>query len=175
MTETHAAPPPPEATQAGGTPPSRRPRWWMALLIGSLMLNLLFGGAALARFFIFHGPPGGMFAMSHLQLVPRPFFMDLEHQRREELLGVLHDFRDRFRSGQENSRKLAKTLADALAATPYDEAQVRSAVDGFAKNGSAMLDVASQAAMDFIARLTPEERGHLAQRIRERAAENGPE
>jgi uncharacterized membrane protein len=145
----------------------RRP-WWNALLIASLALNLLFGGAVVTRFFM-HGPVERMAGTSYLQLVPRKFFADLGRPRREELLGVLKNYRDRFRAGQQNSRVVAESLADALDATPYDEARLRAVVEAFGKNGSDLIGLGSQAALDFISRLSPEERNRLAETIRERA------
>ncbi len=141
---------------------------WKILLVISLALNLLFGGAAVARFFV-HGPMERMAGASYLQLVPRKFFAELDRQRRDELVGVLKTYRDRFRDGQQNSRKLAEALADALAAAPYDEVRVRKAIDDFGSNGAGLIAVGSEAALDFIQRLSPEERTRLAQLIRERA------
>jgi uncharacterized membrane protein len=167
MSETTEVGPP---EQPAPPPATKRWPWWNILLIVSLAFNLLFGGAAAARFFFFHGgPPERLIGMSYLQLVPRRFFVDLDHARRDELMAVLRDYRDRFRAGQANSRKVAESLADALDAEPYDEAKVRQVVDAFAKNGSDMLGLGSEAAMNFIQRLTPAERTLLAQRIRERA------
>src|SRR5437773_3459814 len=124
--------------------PVKRWPWWNILLIASLALNLLFGGAAVARFFFFHGgPPERLVGMSYLQLVPRRFFFEMDHQRRDELMKVLHDYRDRFRAGQANSRKVAESLADALDAQPYDETKVKAVVDAFAKNGADMLGLGS--------------------------------
>ena len=158
MTET--APPNP--------PASRRWTWWHVLLIVSLALNLLVGAAAATRFFI-HPPSERMVGMSYLQLVPRKFFADLDRPRREELLGHVRDYRDRFRDGQQKSRVVAESLADALDAAPYDEARVRAVLDQFTGNGVDQIGLGAKAALDFIASLSPDERILLAQRIRERA------
>jgi uncharacterized membrane protein len=151
--------------------PKRRWRisWWSILLVVSLALNLLVGGAVAARFF-FHPPIERLTGASYLQLVPRRFFIDMDRQRRDELLSLLRSYRDRFREGQKRTRDVAGSLADALDASPYDEAKVRTIVETFATNGSELLNLSTEAAMDFISRLTPEERARLAQRIRERAS-----
>jgi uncharacterized membrane protein len=141
--------------------------WWGVLLVISLALNLLVGGAVAARFFI-RPPIERMAGASYLQLVPRHFFMDMDRQRRDELLKLLRSYRDQFRAGQQRTRDTANKLADALDANPYDEAQVRAVVETFASNGNELLDLSTKAAMDFISHLTPEERVRLAQRIRER-------
>jgi uncharacterized membrane protein len=146
----------------------RRWSWWQILLIVSLALNLLIGAAAATRFFT-HSHPERMTGMSYLQLVPRKFLSELPHARREELLGQLRDDRDRFKDGQQKSRKVAESLADALDASPYDEARVRSVLDEFTGNGVDQINLGAKAALDFISRLSTEERILLAQRIRERA------
>lgn len=149
-------------------PASRRWTWWHVLLIVSLALNLLVAAAAATRFFI-HPPSERMVGMSYLQLVPRKFFADLDRPRREELLAQVRGYRDRFREGQQKSKAVAESLADALDAAPYDEARVGAVLDQFTGNGVDQIGLGAKAALDFIARLSPEERVLLAQRIRERA------
>ncbi|MBI2719372.1 MAG: periplasmic heavy metal sensor [Rhizobiales bacterium] len=161
------------AESSGKKPPSgRRWSWWNLLLVVSLALNLLVAGAAVARFY-FPPSPERMASLSYLQLIPRRFMLDVDRQRRETLLALLRDYRDRFRAGQQSSRAAAASLADALEAQPYDETKVRAVVDGFVRNGTDLLALGSQAAMEFIAKLTPEERADLARRIRERAGPAG--
>ena len=60
-------------------------------------------------------------------------------------------------------------MANALETKPYDEARLRAALDSFTRNGTDLIAIGSQAALDLIARLSPEERAQLAQRIRDRA------
>lgn len=153
---------------SNGSPAVRRWNWWHVLLIVSLALNLLIGAAAATRHFI-RPPTERMASTSYLQLVPRKFFAGLDRARREELLGQLREFRDRFREGQQKSRQVAGDLADALDAAPYEEARVRAVLNQFNANGAAQIALGGTAAMEFIRGLTPEERTRLAQRIRERA------
>jgi uncharacterized membrane protein len=151
-------------------PPARRKLPWLKLVLtASLALNLLLVGAMAARFFV-HGPRERIMGVSYMQLVPRRFFADLDRARREELLGVLKNYRDRFRAGQQNTRKLAESLAAALDATPYDVDKTRTVLGEFERNGAGLVALGSEAAAEFVARLTPEERAQLAQRIRDRAA-----
>ena len=149
------------------TSPSRRFNWRNALLIGSLALNLLFVGAAAARFFV-HEPPGRMSGISEMQLIPRKFFGDLDSARRSEMMAVFRGYRADFREGREGRRALAGALADALAADPYDEARVKSAIADFNSRSSHLVNRGGDAAMEFIGKLTPEERVKLSKRIRER-------
>jgi len=155
-------------TPPADQPTGRRWTWWQVLLIVSLALNLLIGAAAATRFF-YHPRHERMTGMSYLHLVPRKFFADLGSPRREELLGHIKEQRERFREGRRKSRQAAESLADALDAAPYDEARVRAALDQFTGNGVDQIGIGAKAALDLIARLSPEERIMLAKRIRERA------
>ena len=93
--------------------------------------------------------------------------MDCRHaERRRELLAVFNQFRD----GRAAARDSAAKLADTLGAEPYDEAAVKAVADEFARSGTGMITQGVEAAVQFVARLTPEERRQLALRIRERAA-----
>jgi len=153
----------------GETPSARRFSWWSILLVMSLALNFLFIGAAAARYFVSE-PPGRMAGISEMQLIPRKFFGDLSHSRRNELLSVFRGFRGEFRDGREARRQLAAALADALEASPYDEVRVREAVLAFNGRSSELMARGGAAALDFIAKLNPEEKKLLAGRIRERVS-----
>lgn len=148
--------------------PSKRWPWWNMVLIASLALNLLFGGFAASRYFL-HPTPARTASTSFLHLVPPKFFAELDRSRREELAAIVRSSRDRFRTGQQGLRKLAEGVADALETKPYDEARLRAALDSFTRNGTDLIAIGSQAALELIARLSPEERVKLAQRIRDRA------
>ncbi len=148
--------------------PLRRWSWWHLVLIASLALNLLFGGFAVSRYF-FHPVPARTTSTSFLNLVPPKFFADLDRPRREELVGTVRASREKFRTGRQASRKLAEDVAGALETTPYDEARLRAALDSFTRNGTDLIAIGGQAALELIARLSPEERVKLAQRIRDRA------
>ena len=65
---------------AASNPPARRWNWLKIALIASLAVNLLFGGAAVARFVAGDAPV--RFAMlSQVQLVPRKFLGELDGER----------------------------------------------------------------------------------------------
>ena len=148
--------------------PGKRWPWWYVVLTASLALNLLFGGFAVSWYF-FHPVSARTASMSFLNLVPPKFFADLDRTRREELVGTVRASREKFRTGRQASRKLAEDVAGALETTPYDEARLRAALDSFTRNGTDLIAIGGQAALDLIARLSPEERVKLAQRIRDRA------
>lgn len=155
----------PPATAA----PSRPSRWWKALLIASLAFNVLIGATVATRFFVKERIER-VTGAGYIQLVPRKFLADLPGERRRELLAVFREFRDEFRDGRQAARDSAAKLADALDAEPYDAAAVKAVTDEFARSGSGLIGHGVEAALQFMAKLTPAERRQLALRIRERAA-----
>lgn len=148
--------------------PRPRRRLWTIVLVLSLALNLLVGGAIAARFF-FPPPPERFIGASYAQLVPRKFLAGLDRARRGELLAVLRQYRDEFHDGRLAARMLSAELATALDTEPYDEEKVKQAVQAYAKTGNELVAHGANAALDFIAKLTPEERKSMAARLRERA------
>jgi uncharacterized membrane protein len=142
-------------------------RWnWLKIaLVASLAVNLLFGGAAAARFFAGDAPV--RFAMlSQVQLVPRKFLGELDGERRRELLGVIRPYNKTFREGRQAVRADITAIAVALEAEPYDPAQVTAAVKRFSAQSVDLVNEGGQAALDFFAALTPEERRLLAKHLR---------
>ena len=142
--------------------------WWMALLVASLALNLLVAGALAVRFFApehFERFTGANYS----PLIPRKFLSDLPAGRRKELGDLLRQNRSAFRDDFAEMRKLAGQLADALQHDPYDESLVTAAIEGHEKVIGGMIGRGAEVTMDVIRKLTPEERGLLAARIRERA------
>ena len=146
---------------------SRVSIWWKILLVTSLALNLLFIGGGVARFFT-HESPGRMAGISEMQLIPRKFFGDMDAERRRELSSFFRKFRGDFREGRADRKRLAAELAGALQATPYDAAKVRAVVDSINATSSGLIGRGGEAAVEFIAKLTPDERTKLALRILER-------
>ena len=145
----------------------RRWSWGRLLLVASLALNLLVGGAIAARF-AFPDRMGRMEGLSFAQLLPRRFFGDLTRERRKELLAVLKTYRDGFKGGRDGMEQASLVIADALEAEPYDPAATQAAVNGFAAIGGTLINDGAKVAMDVLAKLSPEERKLLAQRLRER-------
>lgn len=141
--------------------------WLKTFLVASLALNLLVIGAVAARMFV-HEPPGRLSGISEVQLIPRKFFGDLGTGRREELMLILKRYRDEFRDGRDARKTLTVNLAAALEAEPYDEAKVKEAVLAFNQRSAGLVTRGGDAALEFIAKLTPGERRMLAGRIRER-------
>jgi uncharacterized membrane protein len=158
-------------SEGGQIPRSASPpsRWWTVLLIVSLALNVLVGAATATRFFVKERTER-VTGAGYIQLVPRKFLADLPRERRRELLAVFREFRDEFRDGRKAARESAAKLADALESEPYDAAAVQAVADEFARSGTGMIAHGTKAAVQFVGRLTPDERRQLALRIRERAA-----
>jgi uncharacterized membrane protein len=156
-----------ETSQSRTAP--RPSRWWTALLVVSLAFNVLIGAATASRYFVKERVER-VTGAGYIQLVPRKFLADLPRERRRELLAVFREFRDEFRDGRKAARETAAKLADVLEAEPYDAAAVKAVADEFARSGTGMIAQGVEAAVQFAARLTPEERKQLALRIRERAA-----
>jgi Spy/CpxP family protein refolding chaperone len=130
---------------------------------------VLIGTAATTRFFVKERIER-VTGAGYIQLVPRKFLADLPRERRRELLAVFGEFRDEFRDGRKASRETAAKLADVLEAEPYDAAAVKAVADEFSQSGRGLIDHGVEAAVQFVGKLTPEERRQLALRIRERAA-----
>lgn len=154
--------------QAEGSPAGRRFSWWSVLLVVSLAFNLLVIGGGIARYF-FAPPFERMGGGPHMLLLPRSFMGDLGGDRRGEMMKMMQASREQFQQNRQAMRATAEKLAAALVAEPYDETEVRAALDEFAATGVNQINAGTTAALDFIAKLTPEERAKLAERIRERA------
>lgn len=152
---------------AATSAPLRRFDGWKAALVVSLALNLLFVGAAAARYFSTSAPER-VAALSQVQLIPRKFFSELEGPRKAELLGVFRTFRPGFRDGRRQAREEMAVLAAALEAEPYDVTRVRDAVEAFSRRSEALVAAGGEAALALITRLDPAERKLLAQHIRQR-------
>jgi uncharacterized membrane protein len=152
---------------ASPPPPRRRINWLQLLLIGSLALNLLFIGGAVARF-VTHGPHERMSGMSQMQLIPRKFFDELSRARRRELLVVFKNFSKEFGDGRKAARDEVMNLANALEAEPYDPARVKAIVDAFSERSSHLVRTGGEAALTVIGKLSPEERKLLSRQIRHR-------
>ena len=110
-----------------------------------------------------------MAGLSYLQLIPRRFLAEVGHERRKALTEGLRAYRERYSQGNRDARSLAVAVADALAAAPYDELLLKSAIEEFNRNGTIVLGLGAEAALAFMRALTPEERLVLARHIRERA------
>lgn len=158
-----------EMPAPSGTPAVRAmPRVWKTLLIASLALNLLIGGAAAARF-LTHEPRERFIGASYAQLIPRRFLGDLDKARRAELLGVLQSYRTDFRDGRKAAKIASTKLADALEKDPFVQAAVDAAIQDYAGTGNKLVARGAEAALDFVSRLTPDERRKMAERLRQRA------
>ena len=149
------------------TPAAGRSRWLTWALVASLAVNLLFVGAAAARFYVGMGPERYA-RLSQAQLIPRFFFRDLDRSRRMELLAVFKGQDQAIRDGRKAVKAQVMELAGALEAEPYDPARVKAAVEGFTAKSEALFDTGADAALAVIGQLTPEERKLMAAHLRNR-------
>lgn len=152
-------------SEAVSPPPRRGTSWLKIALIASLAVNLLFVGGAAARWYMGYGPER-MARTLQMQLIPRRFFIELDRDRRAELLAVFKSYDKQFRDGRKLAREQVAALADALDAEPYDPAKVTAAIDGFKSSSETLYATGGDAALTLIGKLTAEERKQLAQQLR---------
>ena len=145
----------------------KRSKWWQILLIASLAINLLIGGAVVARM-VTHGGPDRIMGASYAQLIPRRFFTEMPRDRRKVLLDILKKYRDDFKGERDASEQVAVKLADAIG-EPYDVEKVKLVISEFTAQNGKLAAKGGDAALEILAVLTPEERQLLANSIRDRA------
>lgn len=156
-------------------PPTRRPwlpqlrsRWWTLLLGVSLMANLLVIGLALG--FGFEGRRAErLMGASYIQMIPRDFLRNLPRERREELMGIVHDKLHQLRELRATSDASPLKLAEALEKPDASDAEVRAAVEAFATGNGSLAAGGAGVTMEIVSKLTPDERKALAHAIRDRA------
>ena len=157
------------AEAPSGNAALRLSRGWQVILVVSLAFNVLVGAAVASRYFVKERIER-VTGAGYIQLVPRKFLADLPRERRRQLLAVFGEFRDEFRDGRKAARETVAKLADVLEAEPYDAAAVQAVAGEFAQSGRGLIDHGVEAAVQFVGKLTSDERRQLALRIRERAA-----
>ncbi len=154
-----------ENTSTAAKPPRR---WLGPALLASFAVNLFL--IALISVPLFsrphdgfrdhsRGPMPGMFHES---------FKDLPKQDRAAIRKAMVSHFPEIRPYLVAMRDAKTRLADALAADPYDETEVHAAFDDLDKAMSGMGTVGRTAMMAGFAQLTPEQRKHVAQAMRER-------
>jgi len=145
----------------GRGPGGGMPRWAVAVLLGSLMLNMVFVGAAAGRLWSHYGfgwhahqREGGM----------RAFLHALPDARREELGKVLRYNREAARAEREKVRSLRQAVRDAIVREPFDKAALEAAL---AELNAARLGFRQRVTSDLaqmVAQMTPEERKLFAEK-----------
>jgi uncharacterized membrane protein len=143
------------------------PHWTMFLLVASLALNLLIGAAIGMRYF-YPERLERWSGASFTQLLPRRFLSDLPDERRREFLDLLKSRRETFRQSRAEMRNVALRFADALERNPYDEAQVTATIQDFTRLSTQMVDSGTEVTLEIVKKLSPEERGQLAEHVRDR-------
>lgn len=149
--------------------PELRSRWWTGLLVISLMANLLVGGVILGSK-IKRGPGPFAFLENRAQLLPRNFFAELPRERRRELMGVFEAKRDQVLKVRMAADAVTLKYADILDQQDFESAKLKSVVDEFTQGSASVASQANSLIMDVVSKLTLEERGKLAELIRDRAA-----
>jgi hypothetical protein len=152
--------------------PQLQSRWWTLLLGLSLMANLLVLGLAVGSGFGERRAERIMGA-SYIQLIPRDFLRQIPRQRRDELMGIVHDRLHQLRDLRASSEASPLKLADALDKDGATEADIKAAVDAFTTGSGSLAAGGGAVVMEIVGKLTPEERKILAASIRERAARAG--
>jgi uncharacterized membrane protein len=147
--------------------PQLKSKWWTALLGVSLMANLLVGGMMVGGFFGKHRMER-LAGVSYIQLIPRNFFRELPHDRRQQLMQIVKDNRDTLRDLRENSEASGLKLAEALEQPTFSIEDVKKTVSGFTTGTESLAARGGDVVVQIVAQLTPEERKVLAQVIRER-------
>ena len=148
-------------------PSGGRINWLKAALVASFAVNLLFVGAVAARWYAGHGPERYA-RLTQTQLIPRPFFRDLDRDRRMELLSVFRTNDRQVRDGRRAVKAQVAELAEALEAEPYDAARARAAVEGFTARSEDLFGMGSASALTLLDMLSPEERKLMAKHLRAR-------
>lgn len=143
------------------------PHWTMFLLVASLALNLLIAGAIGMRYF-YPERLERWSGASFTQLLPRRFLSDLPDDRRREFLDILKSRREVFRQSRTDMRDVALRFATALERDPYNEAEATAAIQDFTRLSTQMVDSGTDATLDIVKKLSPDERVLLAKQVRER-------
>ena len=147
--------------------PKRRWSWVWVVLVISLAINLAIAAAVLTHtFFGSHkrhhhritGP-------GYTQVLPRAFFRQLEHDRREELVDGLRQHRREFRGLRKDLREKARAIATALRAEPFDQGRLEQSMAEFENASGSMINRGGEIARGLFARLTPQERKLMADEI----------
>ena len=166
--------PTPETENAKDRKPRKTwARWKSILLIVSLGINLAIAGAIVAHKFFGHDHRKHYRARisgpGYTQILPRKFFFDISRDRRKELVTDLKKNRKEFRQLRKDLRAVAIGVADALAADPYDAEATKKALAAYEAQANGMVGKGKSIAIEFFAKLTPEERKLIAKRIRDKA------
>jgi uncharacterized membrane protein len=150
----------------------RRRGWLMAVLVVSLALNLFVIGAIAAQHMGWRDGDrrvGRMIGPGFTQLLPRRFFFEISNDRRHELRTLMRGHRGEFRDGRNELRLAARSVADALAAEPFDQARLDAALQTFAAGGHSLIDIGVKVAREVVSGLTAEERKLLAKQLLRRS------
>jgi uncharacterized membrane protein len=149
--------------------PQLRSRWWSVLLGLSLMLNFLVGGI------MFGDKWGGgrierLAGASYVQLIPRSFFRDLSHDRRNELMQIVRESRDDLRGLRTQFEGTGLKLAEVLEKDTYSAEELKQTVLAFSTGTESLAARGGDVVIKIVSQLTPDERKLLAQAIRQRNA-----
>ncbi len=141
------------------TPPLRR-RWPWFLLVGSLAVNMLAGGFAVAHMLRPPPPPGPEHALNHF--IDRAA-KDLPAADVTVLRRALDDARPLFVRMHANREEFGPRLRMELAAAPFDGDRVKALFDASRSADDALRAQIETRAVDTLKKLSPEARLRLAE------------
>jgi len=134
-------------------------RWAGPLLLVSLMANLLVVGALGGSYFAGHR--FGPLAFAPIDRGLMGYLRTLPDARRSAILSDIEQSRSRFHAELHKVREARKSALSALAAEPFDEAALKSAMAGANAAESELQTISNAIFITVASRLTPEERRGL--------------
>lgn len=131
-------------------------RWAGPLLLVSLMANLLVLGALGGAFFAGHRH--GPLAFAPIDRGLMGYLRTLPEARRTAILAEMERSRSRLQDERTKVWDARKAALSALAAEPFDEAALKSAMAGADAAEGTLQSISSSILVSVAAKLTPEER-----------------
>lgn len=139
----------------------RAPRWMKITLAVSLALNTLIVGFAVGAAWRFHafgvGGPGPSF---------HRFADSLDVPKRERIMSIIGDKRDRVGSFRQEMRAARRRAADLILAEPFDKEAFRAAKDDLVRLVQQRIEQRFEALPEIAETLTLEERRRLLETMR---------
>jgi len=139
--------------------PSSGRRW---LLVGSLALNLLFLGGLAALWWKGPMPGYGYLGPSQTAFGIMRFSRDLPPERRDAVRRHLKDARIELRGLREELLAARRNATEVLNSADYTPEKMRAALDAIAAADQRIRDRGTDALVNAIGELAPEERATLA-------------
>jgi uncharacterized membrane protein len=141
-------------------------RWLGIALVLSLAINAFIVGTIATRIidirsFRRPNPPPVVDALADSNRLLRGF----SKERRGELRRIVNDYRPKLKPHRDALDEARNTLADAVAADPFDLPRVEAALKAIQDIRADMRDTGRGLTIDLITAMTPAERKDLAERM----------